>query len=106
MFWLGSTKTSLGFIIFKTAMQFLRVEHENDRILRNKKKSLVFQASMNLSGLPGGSAGEESACSVGGLGSIPVLEGPLEKGTATHSMLVWKIPWTDGPGGAERLSLH
>ena len=27
-------------------------------------------------------------------------EGPLEKGMATHSsILAWRIPWTDEPGG-------
>ena len=28
-------------------------------------------------------------------------ENPLEKGMATHSsILVWRIPWTEEPGGA------
>ena len=28
------------------------------------------------------------------------LEDPLEKGTATHSsILAWRIPWTEEPGG-------
>ena len=26
-------------------------------------------------------------------------EDPLEKGMATHSILAWKIPWTEEPGG-------
>ena len=26
-------------------------------------------------------------------------EDPLEKGMATHSSLVWRIPWTEKPGG-------
>ena len=39
-------------------------------------------------GFPGGSAGKESACNVGGLG----WEDPLEKGAATHSsILAWRI---------------
>ena len=49
-----------------------------------------------------GSAGKESACKVGYLGSIPGLgrspwrrEDPLEKGMAGHpSILAWRIPWT------------
>ena len=42
-----------------------------------------------------GSTGKESACSAGDLGSIPVLEDPLEKGMATHSsILACRIPWT------------
>ena len=46
-------------------------------------------------GSPCGSAGKESACNGGDLGSMPGLEDPLEKGTATHSsILAWRIPWT------------
>ena len=42
-----------------------------------------------------GSAGKESACSVGDLSLIPGWEDPLEKGRATHSsILAWRIPWT------------
>ena len=45
-------------------------------------------------GFLGGSAGEESACNVGDLGSIPGWEDPLEKRMATHSsILAWRIPW-------------
>ena len=54
---------------------------------------------------PGGSAGKESACNVGDLGSIPGLEDPLEKGMAAHSsILAWRIPmdrgawWATVPG--------
>ena len=46
-------------------------------------------------GFPGGSAGKESACNVGNLGSIVGWEDPMEKGKATHSsVLAWRIPWT------------
>ena len=35
-------------------------------------------------------------------GSVPGREGPLEKGTATHSGIpAWDIPWTDEPGGLQ-----
>ena len=31
-------------------------------------------------------------------------EGPLEKGMATHSsILAWKIPWTEEPGGLQSM---
>ena len=44
---------------------------------------------------PGGSAGKESSCNVGDLGSIPGLGSPLAKGMVTHSsILAWRIPWT------------
>ena len=46
-------------------------------------------------GFPCGSAGEESACNAGNLGSIPGLEDPLEKGKPTQSsVLAWRMPWT------------
>ena len=36
----------------------------------------------------------------GASGSIPGQEDPLEKEIATHSsILAWKIPWTEEPGG-------
>ena len=42
-----------------------------------------------------GSTGKESARNAGDLGSIPGLEDPPEKGTATQSnILAWRIPWT------------
>ena len=31
-------------------------------------------------------------------------EGPLEKGMATHSsILAWRIPWTEEPGGPQSM---
>ena len=42
-----------------------------------------------------GSAGKESACNAGGLGSFQGWEDPLEKGKATQSsILAWRTPWT------------
>ena len=37
-----------------------------------------------MTGFPGGSDGEDSACNAGDLGSIPGQEDPLEKGMATR----------------------
>ena len=61
-------------------------------------------ASDNNKGFPGGSDGKKKkkkhkiACNVGDLSSI--WEDPLEKGMATHSsILAWKTPWTEEPGG-------
>ena len=37
-------------------------------------------------------------------GSIPDQEDPLEKVMATQSsILVWRIPWTEGPGGLQSI---
>ena len=34
-------------------------------------------------------------------------EDPLEKGMATYSsVLAWKIPWTQEPGGLQSMGLH
>ena len=34
-------------------------------------------------------------------------EDPLEKGMATHSsILVWRIPWTEDPGGLQSMGLQ
>ena len=40
---------------------------------------------------------------VGSLGQ----EDPLEEGMATHSsILAWRIPWTEKPGGLQSIGLH
>ena len=37
----------------------------------------------------------------------PGLEDPLEKGMATpYSILAWRIPWTEEPGGLESKGSH
>ena len=34
----------------------------------------------------------------------PGQEDPLEKGVATHSsILAWRVPWTEEPGGLQRM---
>ena len=56
------------------------------------------------SSFPGGSDGKESAYSAGDPGLIPGQEDPMEKGMATHSsILVWRTPWTEEPGGLQSL---
>ena len=55
-------------------------------------------------GFPGGSDGEESACNAGDLGSIPGSGRSLEEGRAIHSsVLAWRIPWTEEPGGLQSM---
>ena len=50
-------------------------------------------------GFSGGSDSKESAW-IGSLGQ----EDPLEKGMATHSsILAWRIPWTEEPGGLQSM---
>ena len=58
-------------------------------------------------GFPGGSDSEEYACSAGDPGSVPGFGRSLEKGVATHSsILAWRIPWTEEPGGLESVGLQ
>ena len=50
-------------------------------------------------GFSGSSAGKESACNLGDMGSIPRLRRSLEKEMVTHSsILAWRIPWREEAG--------
>ena len=61
-------------------------------------------------GFPGGTSGKDPAANAGDMreaGSIPGREDPLEEGKATHSsILAWKIPWTEKPGGLQSVRLQ
>ena len=51
-------------------------------------------------GFPGGLVSKESACNEGDPGSISGLGRSPGEGNGTHSsILAWKIPWTEDPGG-------
>ena len=57
---------------------------------------------MMLDGFPGGSDGKESACNAGDLGLIPGLERSPGEGNGNHSsILAWRIPWREEPGGLQ-----
>ena len=48
-----------------------------------------------------------SAGDIRDLGSVPGLEDPLEEGTAIYSsILAWRIPWTEKPGGLLSIGLQ
>ena len=52
---------------------------------------------------PGGSAGKESACNAGDLGSIPGLGRSPGEGKGYHSsILAWRILWTVQSMGSQR----
>ena len=58
-------------------------------------------------GFPGDSDGKESVCNTGDLGLITGLGRSPEKGMATHSsILAWRIPWTEEPGGLRSTGLQ
>ena len=57
-------------------------------------------------GFPGGSDGKESATKETQVQSLG-WEDPLEKKTAIHcSILIWRIPWTEEPGGLRSIELQ
>ena len=58
-------------------------------------------------GFPGGSDSKESACNMGGLGSVPGLGGsPGEGNSNPLRYLAWRIPWTEEPGGLQSMGLQ
>ena len=53
---------------------------------------------------PGGSEGKASACNAGDLGSISGWGRSPGEGNGNHSsILAWKIPWTEKPGGLQSM---
>ena len=55
----------------------------------------------------GGSDGKESAYNAGDPGSIVGWEDPLGKGMITQSsILAWRTPWTEEPGGQQSMELQ
>ena len=63
-------------------------------------KNIQKRFKSGLQGCPGGSDGKESACSAGGWGLIPESGRSPGEDNATHSsILAWRIPWTEEPGG-------
>ena len=54
--------------------------------------------------LPGGTAVKTLPDNVRDAGLIPESEDPLEEEMATHSsILAWRIPWTEEPGGLQSM---
>ena len=57
-----------------------------------------------LRGFPEGSAGKESSYNAGDMDRSLIWEDPLEEEMATHSsVLAWRIPWTEEPGGLQSM---
>ena len=72
------------------------INSQNDETIINYNCKLL---SLGVD-FPGGSDGKEFPCNAGDPGSIPGLGRSPEEGMATHSsVLVWRIPWTEEPGG-------
>ena len=63
--------------------------------------SWASQVALVVNNLPANAGGLREA------GSIPGLGRSLEEGMATHSsILAWRIPWTEEPGGLQSMGLQ
>ena len=56
---------------------------------------------MYMHAVSGGSAGEESACHAGDLSLIPGSERSPGEWQVFSSILDWRIPWIEEPGGLQ-----
>ena len=79
-------------------------------ILRHQKmnynNSYIYHMPNPLKawGFPGWLDGNESACNAGDPGSIPGLGRSHGEGNAAHSsILAWRFPWTEEPGGLQSM---
>ena len=58
-------------------------------------------------GLPRWCSVKNLSDNAGDMGSILGQEDPLEKEMVTHpSILAWRIPWTEEPGGLQSIGLQ
>ena len=63
---------------------------------------VIFIPLSLLLGLPGSASGKEPVCQCRRLKRCGF--DPQEEGMATHSsILAWKIPWTEEPGGLQSM---
>ena len=66
----------------------------------------ILKTCQTSKGFPGGSDGKESACNARDSGSIPESGRSPGKGNGNHSsILAWRIPWTEKPGGLWSMGL-
>ena len=67
---------------------------------QGRRKNHVY----GVGGFPGGSVVKNLPAGAGDAGSIPGLGRPPGGGMATHSsVLAWRIPWTEKPGGLQSM---
>ena len=72
------------------------------RVAQSQTRLKRFSSS---SSLPGGASGKEPACQCRRLRFDPQVG--KEEGMATHStILAWRIPWTEEPGGLQSIGLQ
>ena len=66
--------------------------------------STYLTTFLRAQGFPHSSDGKESACGAGDLASVPGSGRSPGEGNGTHSsVLAWKVPWTEEPGGLQSM---
>ena len=66
----------------------------------------VFTVIAPVKDFPGGSDGKESACSVGGLGSVPGGKIPWRRAWQPSPVFMpGESPWTEKPGGLQSMQV-
>ena len=63
-------------------------------IMESMKTTNPKFLNIETKGFPRGSAGKESACNAGDLGSIPGLGRSPEEGNGYPTPVAWRTPWT------------
>ena len=92
----GSTVLSSSFPFFSWSTR------EPPPCLSPRKTQWQQHMMLNTRGFPHGSAGKESTCNAGDLGSIPGLGRSPGEGKVTQScILAWRIPRTIQPMGSQ-----
>ena len=95
----------LLFGFYSVSLNFLSIPELVASHLTTVALEYISVPSMAYLELPWWLSGEESACNSGAAQDTVWSLGqqnPLEKGTATHSsILAWKIPWIERPGGLQ-----
>ena len=70
----------------------------------HRPNGLESEQTLGGRGFPGGSDSKESAWNTETLVQFLGQEDPLEKGMLIHSsILAWRIPWTEDPGGLQSM---
>ena len=73
-------------------------------LLITRMQNFYIDATYLLTQLPRWLSGKESACQLGDADSIPGSRSSPGEGDAIHSsILAWKIPWTEEPGGLQSM---
>ena len=101
--------TLLDNIIFAVKVQERCWPKTKETKLVNLISLGVLKGHCSFRGMRGGSSGKKPACQCRrqtGVQSLG-LEDPLEEGLAAHSsILAWRIPWREEPGGLQSMRLQ